>query len=144
MNDMTAAERHTVTHGLEVAAEIFDKHVEQLIQANAHEPLIQQFRKQAADARAMRDRIANATREVNHQLTTEKYNGLLTAALTAELARRMAGPTNARIFQDGKVYRPAGYRIPEDGETYVAKDGYVKVAAGGAPFDGVRLILREV
>ena len=26
------------------------------------------------------------------------------------------------------VYRPAGYRIPEAGELYIAKDGHIKVA----------------
>lgn len=42
------------------------------------------------------------------------------------------------------VYRPAGYRIPEDQELYVNRDGHIKkqLAANNRPKEA-RLIVRE-
>jgi len=52
--------------------------------------------------------------------------------------------TTVLISQGDKVYRPAGYRRPEPGELYVAKDGRIKKAQHNHPTDGDRLIVREL
>ena len=49
---------------------------------------------------------------------------------------------NATIYYGDKVFRPAGYRVPEWGELYIAKDGHIKQAARPLPKEP-RLIVRE-
>ncbi len=42
-----------------------------------------------------------------------------------------------------KVYRPAGYHVPGEGEVYVSKTGKAVPYVKGCITDGPRLILRE-
>lgn len=51
----------------------------------------------------------------------------------------------ALISYGDKVYRPAGYRIPEAGEVYVGKNGHVKVCLATVALRPAAqmLILRE-
>jgi hypothetical protein len=49
------------------------------------------------------------------------------------------------IVFEGKIYRPAGCRIPVTGDEYVSRDGRIKVAQkNGERPDGERLIVREL
>jgi hypothetical protein len=54
----------------------------------------------------------------------------------------MSNSTTIISLVNKKRYRPAGYRVPKEGEIYVAKDGRVRTSIGMAT-DDVRLILRE-
>lgn len=42
------------------------------------------------------------------------------------------------------IYRPAGYRHPNERDEYVSKDGKIKLAQANAIYDGPRLIVRRV
>jgi len=48
------------------------------------------------------------------------------------------------ILFEGKIYRPAGCRLPAFGEQYVNKEGKVVVKQRSHIVDGTRLIVREL
>jgi hypothetical protein len=50
---------------------------------------------------------------------------------------------NSLIICNNTIYRPAGYRIPQMEEYYIAKDGFVKQRSfPDTIFDSPRLIVR--
>lgn len=62
--DLTESERATLTNALHVAAERFDEHVRELSNAlekkPAYDGMAKQFAKQAAEARALAERLNDA------------------------------------------------------------------------------------